>query len=129
MSGRGPGWRVIASTVLLAALVVLAPRLALAHGKLKRSAPGAGAHLGEVPREIRLDFNEAPELINRLRRGADIAGGEQRLAPIERQVGARWVVHVEPVDGAAEQVRGDRQIVARQRPPSGSGEMPRRSLT
>ena len=47
---------------MMAAFAVLAPRPALAHGTLKRSVPAAGAHLGEVPREIRLEFNEAPEL-------------------------------------------------------------------
>ena len=41
---------------------MLAPRLALAHGALKSSVPRAGAHLGEVPHAVRLDFNEAPEL-------------------------------------------------------------------
>jgi len=58
---------------------------------------------------------EAIELGDRARRRTDVARREQRFAPIEREIGARGVVGVEPVDRAAEQVRRDRQIVARKR--------------
>ena len=42
--------------------LLLAPMTAQAHGRLKSSAPAAGAHLSQVPRELRLDFTEGPEL-------------------------------------------------------------------
>ncbi len=48
--------------VMLVGLSLLAPRSASAHGRLKSSTPAAGAHLGAVPRELRLDFSESPEL-------------------------------------------------------------------
>ena len=48
---------------LVVALVLAgAPESALAHGRLKASSPGAGAHLGMVPRQLRLDFSEVPDL-------------------------------------------------------------------
>ncbi|MEO6528805.1 MAG: CopD family protein [Gemmatimonadaceae bacterium] len=40
----------------------LTPRSAYAHGNLKRSEPAAGAALAQLPRLLRLDFTEAPEL-------------------------------------------------------------------
>lgn len=49
--------------VLLAiAVLLLVPALALAHGALRSSTPAKGAHLAEVPRTLRLTFNEAPAL-------------------------------------------------------------------
>ena len=48
--------------LLLAAAFLSLPSTATAHGHLKRSIPAAGAHLGEVPRELRLEFSEAPDL-------------------------------------------------------------------
>ena len=47
---------------LLAALIVFAPAVAHAHGRLKSSAPGSGAHLSLIPRELRLEFSEVPDL-------------------------------------------------------------------
>lgn len=47
---------------LAIALIVLVPPPAWAHGRLKASAPSAGASLSQVPRELRLDFSEAPDL-------------------------------------------------------------------
>jgi copper transport protein len=41
----------------------LTPAPAWAHGRLKRSVPEAGAHLAETPRQLRLEFSEAPELM------------------------------------------------------------------
>jgi copper transport protein len=35
---------------------------ARAHGQLKRAVPAAGSHLDAVPRSLRLDFTEVPEL-------------------------------------------------------------------
>ncbi len=53
----------IASRFMLAvAFTVLLPASALAHGRLKGSAPSAGSQLLEVRRELRLDFTEAPDL-------------------------------------------------------------------
>ena len=43
-------------------LVVALPGIALAHAMLKRSYPASGEHFAVAPREIRLDFTEAPEL-------------------------------------------------------------------
>ena len=54
--------------------------------------------------------------------GPDVAGGEQRLAPVERELGARRIVGVEPIDRAAEQARRERQVVARERAAAGGGE-------
>jgi putative copper export protein/methionine-rich copper-binding protein CopC len=49
--------------VLLAiAVLLLVPALAVAHGALRSSTPAKGAHLAEVPRTLRLTFNEAPAL-------------------------------------------------------------------
>ena len=56
---------------------------------------------------------EAAELVDRPRRGADVAGREQRLAPVERQLGARGIRGIEPIERAAEQARRERQVVAR----------------
>jgi copper transport protein len=60
-----PGSRVrrLVWGALTAALALLVtPDSAFAHGKLKASSPGAGAHLGIIPRELRLDFTEVPDL-------------------------------------------------------------------
>src|SRR5205809_977493 len=40
----------------------VAPRSARAHAHLTGSSPSAGARLSAVPRELRLEFTEAPEL-------------------------------------------------------------------
>jgi putative copper export protein/methionine-rich copper-binding protein CopC len=55
-------WRrwLFRAALLLLALAV--PELAFAHGALRRAQPAKGAHLGTVPREIRLAFNENVEL-------------------------------------------------------------------
>lgn len=50
------------AVVLSTLLVMLAPTAARAHGTLKSSTPAAGAHLGTMPRELRLLFTEAPAL-------------------------------------------------------------------
>lgn len=49
-------------SVLLSLLLLAAPGVAFAHGRLKSSSPAKGAHLGTAPRELRLDFSEAPDL-------------------------------------------------------------------
>ena len=42
--------------------VLLAPTVALAHGKLRSSSPSANSRLSAVPTEVRLTFTEATEL-------------------------------------------------------------------
>ena len=71
---------------------------------------------------------EAAELVERLCGGADVAGGEQGLAPVEGQVGTRRIGSVEPLERAPEQARRQRQIVARERPPPRRREVARRAL-
>ncbi len=59
---------------------------------------------------------EAPQLVDRRRRWTDVAGGEQRLAPVEREIGARGIVAVEAIDarGRADPPRAaDRRARAR----------------
>src|SRR5262249_56840822 len=58
----------------------------------------------------------------------DVAGGEQRFAPIERQIGASEIAAVEPVDGAPEQAARQRQIVASERSAAGRRQIPHRAL-
>lgn len=53
--------RMLAVLIALIACVML-PASAFAHGRLKSSLPAAGAHLAQVPAQIRLDFSESPEL-------------------------------------------------------------------
>ena len=60
--------------------------------------------------------------------GADVAGGEQRLAPVERELGARRIRRVEPIERAAEQARRERQVVARERAPARRRRDARRAL-
>jgi hypothetical protein len=72
--------------------------------------------------------DEPSQLFDRLRRRPDVSSREQRFAPIERQVGARRISVIESIERPPEQVRGDRHVVARQRPPARCGEMTRRPL-
>ena len=92
--------------------------------RLRIGERGALAGKAGVPRpQANRVGGEPPELGDRRRRGADVAGGEQRLAPVERQIGARGVRDVEPLERASEQARRERQIVARQRPAAGRREV------
>ncbi|MFN2399350.1 MAG: copper resistance CopC/CopD family protein [Gemmatimonadaceae bacterium] len=83
--------RLVAGLVV-AALLILAPALAFAHGKLKSSKPDAGAHLAEVPSEIRLTFTEPAELtFTRI----DLAGPDGALVfltPLQYADGTKRVV-------------------------------------
>lgn len=47
---------------LVALFMLVTPGVAFAHGRLKSSSPGAGAHLGTAPRELRFEFSEVPDL-------------------------------------------------------------------
>ena len=49
-------------SALAIASTLAVPADAYAHTRLKNSTPSAGTHLNLVPREIRLDFSEVPEL-------------------------------------------------------------------
>lgn len=49
-------------SVLLSLMLLAIPGVAFAHGRLKSASPGAGAHLGIVPRELRFEFSEVPDL-------------------------------------------------------------------
>jgi putative copper export protein/methionine-rich copper-binding protein CopC len=55
-------WRASRALVVALCLLIVVPRIADAHTELKASTPRAGAHLAAVPREIRLEFSEVPEL-------------------------------------------------------------------
>jgi putative copper export protein/methionine-rich copper-binding protein CopC len=68
--------------LMLLALAALVPARAHAHGALKRSRPAAGDTLRAVPRELRLEFNEAPELAVSSLRLIDPEGHEVALSPL-----------------------------------------------
>lgn len=60
---RRPLWRwCVVAAILLVPLSTVSPAGVLPHAELKSSVPSAGAHLGIVPRELRLTFTVAPEL-------------------------------------------------------------------
>lgn len=54
--------RALAGFFAAVLLLTLAPAPLLAHGRLKSSNPAAGAHLAQVPRQLRLDFSETAEM-------------------------------------------------------------------
>jgi hypothetical protein len=91
------------------------------HGELAGEARVPGAQPRRAGRE-------AAELVERFRGRADVAGGEERLAPVERQVGATGIGRVEPIERAAEQACRGRQVVAPERPPSRRRKVVRRAL-
>ena len=68
-----------AGALVIAALLV-APVDASAHTRLKSSSPSAGAHLNVVPRQIRLDFSEVPELTFTTVQLVDPSGRPVRLS-------------------------------------------------
>ena len=88
-------------TGLLAAVVLLTwvPAPLLAHGRLKSSTPAAGAHLGQVPHQLRLDFSEAAELTFTLVRLQSADGREITLGPLAFAADSRRSV-IAPVTGA-----------------------------
>ena len=67
---------------LIFGLAVFAPHVVLAHGRLKSSTPAAGAHLSAVPRELRLDFSESPDLTFTLLRLVGPDGRAVSLGPL-----------------------------------------------
>ena len=72
--------------------------------------------------------NEPRELGDRPGAGADVARLEQRLAPVERQVGARRIGLVEPIERTSEQACRRRQVVAPERSPPRRREVARRAV-
>jgi len=86
MRSRRLGHRAVMTVGVLAVLV---PGIALAHARLVRSTPAAGAHLRVAPRELLLVFSEAPELaVTRIELLAHdssaVALGPLRTAPVSR---------------------------------------------
>ncbi len=95
--GRPGGKR--AGLAALAALVVgVLPAHAYAHGQLSSSDPPSGARLSAPPREVRLQFTEAPELaLSRI----EVKGpeGAVPVGRVDRAPGARDTL-VAPFEGA-----------------------------
>ena len=63
-------------------LITTVPAPLRAHGKLKSSTPAAGAHLGQVPRQLRLEFTEPVELAFTVVRLTTTTGQPVGLTPI-----------------------------------------------
>jgi hypothetical protein len=79
------------------------------------------------PQAIRV-FDEATELVDRRRCRSDVAGAEQRFAPIQRELCALRVFGIESLERATQQARGERHVVARERTPARGREAARRAL-
>ena len=62
--------------------VASTPAPLLAHGRLKSSTPAAGAHLGQAPTQLRLDFSESPDLTFTSLRLLSASGREVALGPV-----------------------------------------------
>lgn len=90
--------RILAALAIAVASVLL-PGTALAHGRLKSSAPAAGAHLSAVPAQIRLDFSESPELTFSAIRLLTSDGREIPLGPLGYASDSRRAI-VASVQGA-----------------------------
>ena len=82
-----------------ALLTMAAPAPLWAHGKLKSSTPAAGAHLAQVPLQLRLEFTESVELAFTLVRLASASGQQIALAPLALATDSRRAVVV-PITGA-----------------------------
>ena len=72
--------------------------------------------------------DESAQLGNRAHRIGDVAGREQRLAPIEREVGARGIGRLEQGERALEKACRGRQVVTRERPSACGRQVPRGPL-
>ena len=104
-------------------------RLGAGAQRLRIGEHGELAAEAGVPRAQAIRIGgEAAELGDRAHRGADVAGREQRLAPVEREVGARGIGRVEPRERALQKTRRGRQVVARERPPARGRQMARGPL-
>ena len=85
-------------------------------GELAREAGVPGAQTRGSRRRT------APSSSIAFGRRPDVAGREQRLAPVERELGARRIAGVEAIDRAAEQARRERR---RRRARARAGRRPR----
>ncbi len=87
----------------LAAILFLAstPAQLLAHGRLKSSTPAAGAHLGQAPTQLRLDFSESPDLTFTSVRLFSASGREIALGPVGYAPDSRRAIIIR-VTGAME---------------------------
>ena len=81
-------WGIAIALVLL----LMSPGIAQAHARLKSSAPASSSHLGVVPRELRLDFSESPELGFTSVRITGPDGREVALAPPRYAVDSRRAI-------------------------------------
>lgn len=68
--------------VIAVVLMFSFPGTAYAHARLKSATPGSNAHLAAVPRALRLDFTESPELAFSSVRLIGPDGAAVMLAPI-----------------------------------------------
>lgn len=103
-----PAWNARCIRWLLVVSLIFIPIAAFAHAHLKASTPSAGAHLNEVPREIRLDFSEAPELTFTKVELVDAAGQRVSVSAVRYTTDSRRSVVVS-VQGVM--VAGDYTVV------------------
>ena len=99
MSERLLCHRLLRGFVFAMLLSVLFPAVARAHGRLKSSVPAAGAHLAQVPRGLRLDFSEVPDLTFSTIRLQGPDGRDIPLGAIVYAVDSRRALTV-PIAGA-----------------------------
>ena len=77
--------------------------------RLRRSKDRKLTSEAGVPRSQTLRIgDEATELLDRRRGRSDVSCGEQRLAPVERQVGTLRIFGIETIERAPEQARSPR---------------------
>src|SRR5687768_8237763 len=132
----------------LLSLAALVPVRAHAHGTLRRSQPAAGDTLRVVPRELRLEFTEAPELAVSVLRLLDPSGREVTLSRLRTapdsnrillagipaiQTPGRYTVHWQVAGADGHPVRGEIHFViadgaAGLAPPPESAAVDRASL-
>jgi copper transport protein len=116
----------VAAWPLVLLLAALVPERALAHGALKRARPAAGDTLHAVPRQLRLEFTEAPELAVSALRLLDPSGREVPLSPLHTpgdssriiladvrgaRVPGRYTVHWQVAGADGHPVRGEYHFV------------------
>jgi copper transport protein len=89
----------LATLLVSATLLSAAPAPLLAHVGLKSSSPAAGAHLAQVPKQLRLDFTETLELNFALLRLMLATGREIPLGPLAYAPDSRRAL-IAPVVGA-----------------------------
>jgi copper transport protein len=93
--------KALAELFIAILLLSSAPAPLLAHVGLKSSSPAAGAHLAQVPKQLRLNFTETPELTFTSVRLLSASGREISLGPLAFPPDSRRAV-IAPVTGAIE---------------------------